>query len=143
MDYPKTKLTSALADLLVVEPDAFWKWHWTFRSPRQTKPCSLLGAMRVTDLAINVILPWFYARALAGKNRDLLRRIENRYTSWLPGQDNSVMKLARQRLFASTHRMPTAAYQQGLLQIVSDFCDHAPATCADCQFPNLIRSWRL
>ena len=103
----------------------------------------MLGTMRVTDLAINVILPWFYACAMAENNEAMLHRIENRYTSWPPGQDNSILRLARQRLFASSRRMPTAAHQQGLLQIVSDFCDHAPATCDDCQFPNIMRSLHL
>jgi nucleoid-associated protein YejK len=35
----------------------------------------------------------------------------------------------------------TAAGQQGLLQIVRDFCDHSNAICADCQFPALVRSF--
>ena len=141
MDCPKTKLTSAMADLLVVEPDAFWKWHWTFRSRRQSNPCSLLGTSRVTDLAINVILPWFHARAAAGNNPEMLRRIETRYFDWPSAQDNAVLKLARHRLFGDPRKLATAAQQQGLLQITRDFCDHAPATCEDCRFPDLVRGW--
>ena len=35
------------------------------------KPQPLLGESRATDLAINVILPWFSTRARAGKNQHL------------------------------------------------------------------------
>jgi len=141
LDCAKSKLASSLLEALAVEPDEFWQWHWTFKSARQAKPCPLLGIMRTTDLAINIILPWFHARAVADKNHELLARIEQRYRDWPAGQDNAVLKLARQRLFGGTRRLSTAAHQQGLLLIVRDFCDHAPATCEDCPFPDLVRSW--
>jgi len=35
----------------------------------------------------------------------------------------------------------SAARQQGLLQIVHDFCDRSNAICADCQFPGLVRGF--
>ena len=95
----------------------------------------------MTDLAINAILPWFHARARAGKNQKMLARIERRYRDWPPAQDNRILKLARQRLFGGARKLTGAAQQQGLLQIVRDFCDHAPATCEDCCFPDLVRSW--
>jgi hypothetical protein len=30
--------------------------------------------------------------------------------------------------------------QQGVLQIVRDFCEHSDAVCANCRFPELVRS---
>jgi hypothetical protein len=35
----------------------------------------------------------------------------------------------------------SAAQQQGLMQIVRDFCEHSNAICADYRFPELIRGW--
>jgi hypothetical protein len=52
---------------LEVERDEFWSWHWTFRSARLKKPQPLLGDARVTDLAVNVILPWLWTRAAEGQ----------------------------------------------------------------------------
>jgi hypothetical protein len=140
IDCPKTKLAPTLNETLAVQPESFWKHHWTFRSPRQPKPCALLGPTRVTDLAINVILPWFHARAAAGENPIMQSRIGARYVDWPPAQDNAILKLARQRLFGTPRRLATAAAQQGLIQITRDYCDHAPATCDDCHFPDLVRS---
>jgi hypothetical protein len=140
IDCSKTKLALTLNETLAVPPESFWKHHWTFRSPRQPKPCALLGPTRVTDLAINVILPWFHARAIAGKNPNMQTRIATRYAEWPPAQDNAILKLARQRLFGTPRRLATAAAQQGLIQITRDYCDHAPATCDNCYFPDLVRS---
>jgi hypothetical protein len=135
-------LLSSLEENLAVEIDEFWSWHWTLRSTRLAKPQALLGAGRVTDLAVNVILPWLWTRACEGSNLKLQREIERRYFAWPASEDNSILRLARQRLL-SGRRFPlnNAAMQQGLLQIVRDFCDHSNAICEDCRFPELVTEW--
>jgi hypothetical protein len=108
-----------------------------------SRPQPLLGATRVTDLAINVILPWFWIRAVEGKNEKLQRVAEQRYFAWPSAEDNALFRLARERLLggASARVLRGAAAQQGLLQIVRDFCDHSNAICENCQFPELVREW--
>ncbi len=124
--------------------DDFWAHHWTLRSPRLAQPVPLLGAARVTDLALNVILPWLHARATTGGNDPIRTEVERRHFAWPAGEDNGVLKLARTRLFGGTTRkLPrTAAAQQGLLQISRDFCDRADALCTGCRFPELVRALR-
>jgi hypothetical protein len=143
---PARTLLGSLAKILSIESDEFWSWHWTFRSPRLPKPQPLLGDQRVTDLAMNVILPWLHARAQVGRNARLTTEIEQRYDAWPAAEDNATLRLARQRLLGRSWRgksgLNTASAQQGLLQIVRDFCDHSTATCEGCSFPELVRSWR-
>jgi hypothetical protein len=137
---------NSLLKLLQVEQDEFWSWHWAFRSVRLPQPQPLIGAARISELAINVILPWFWVRAVVGKNEALQQRAERIYFTWPAAEDNSVLRLARQRLFGGTiapRQLRTAAAQQGLLQIVRDFCEHSNAICAECQFPDLVRGWNL
>ncbi len=54
-----------------------------------------------------------------------------------------MLRLARQRLFGSVRRrhFQGAACQQGLLQIVRDFCDNSNAVCANCHFPEMVREF--
>jgi hypothetical protein len=139
----ETQSVESLLECLQPHCDEFWSWHWSLRSTRLAKPQPLLGTSRVTDLAINVILPWFWIRARAGKNQRLEELAEKRYFTWPAAQDNSVLKLARQRLLGDRNlrKQTTAAVQQGLLQIVRDFCDHSDAVCTDCLFPDLVKSW--
>ena len=142
---PDDALAESLLEVLQVERDDFWSWHWTFRSARMSKPQPMLGAARVTDLAVNVILPWFWMRAVEGKNEKLQRVAEQRYYQWPAAEDNSVLRLARQRLLggAKAAVLKGAAAQQGLLQILRDFCEHSNALCEHCQFPELVRNWSL
>ncbi|MGA2557559.1 MAG: DUF2851 family protein [Verrucomicrobiota bacterium] len=133
---------SLLACLQAPEDD-FWSWHWGLRSPRLAQPQPLLGATRVTDLAVNVILPWFWMRARAGRNEPLWKLAEARFLAWPAAQDNALLRLARRRMLGGSEPGGTgsAARQQGLLQIVHDFCDHSNAVCADCHFPDLVRGF--
>jgi len=50
------------------------------------------------------------------------------------------LKLARQRLLAGSpiRALRSAAAQQGLMQIVRDFCEHTNAVCENCRFPELV-----
>ena len=133
-----------LAKILQVEGDDFWSWHITFKSPALKRPQPLLGDARVTDLAMNVILPWLWIRAAEGGNKKIQAEVERRYFAWPPAEDNSVLKLARQRLIGTANAkfLKTGAAQQGLIQIVRDFCDHSNAACDGCKFPELVRGWR-
>jgi hypothetical protein len=135
-------LVNSLLEILLPPMDPFWGFHCTLTSKKSARHQPLLGDQRVTDIAMNVILPWLWVRALAGRNPTIKEAAQKRYFSWPRGEDNSVLKLARQRLF-SAETVPcirTAAAQQGLLQIVRDFCEHSNSACEGCPFPDLLRS---
>ena len=141
VEIPDKKLLASLHEIFQIERDDFWSWHWTFKSARMIKPQPLLGEARVTDLAVNVILPWLWIRARAGGNEELQREVERRFFAWPVAEDNSVLKLARQRLLGTSNArvLKGAAQQQGLMQIVRDFCEHTNAVCDDCRFPELVQ----
>jgi hypothetical protein len=88
-------LLDSLHEIFQVERDDFWSWHWTFNSARLAKPQPLLGAARVTDLAVNVVLPWLWARGACarppGGNEKILREVERRFFAWPAAEDNSVL----------------------------------------------------
>ena len=131
------KLVTSLHEIFQVERDEFWSWHWTFNSARMTRPQPLLGEARVTDLAVNVVLPWLWIRAREGGNGKLQREVERRFLAWPAAEDNAV-KLARQRLLGTGHArvLKSAASQQGLMQIVRDFCESIRMRSArTCRFP--------
>jgi hypothetical protein len=142
---PDHALADSLLACLQPPSDEFWSRHWTLRSARTPKPHPLLGAARLTDLAVNVVLPWQWLRAREGGNAKLLAEAERRYFAWPAAEDNAVLRLARDRLLGGRRdvKLTNAAMQQGLLQIVRDFCNHSNALCADCKFPELVRNWRI
>jgi hypothetical protein len=96
----------------------------------------------VTDFAINVVIPWLWIRAVEGKSDEMQHRLEQRYFEWPAAEDNSVLRLARERLLGGKNRdiLKGAASQQGLIQIVRDFCDHSNSICDNCKLPELVGS---
>jgi Protein of unknown function (DUF2851) len=141
LEVPETQLPRSLMDVLQAPLDPFWSWHWTLRSARLKKAQPLLGPGRVTDLAVNVILPWLWIRAAEGKNETVRRGIERRFEQWPAAEDNSVLRLARQRLLggAPSRVFQLAVEQQGCIQICRDFCDRTDSLCANCRFPDWAR----
>ncbi len=134
---------ATLHRLLLPGADPFWERHWTVNSAPLPAPRPLLGAARATDLAINVLLPWLLARAEAGAEPGWAGHVRRLCLAWPAGQDNAVLRLARQRLLAGRPlpRPLRAASQQGLLQIAADFCAASNALCTGCRFPECVRSF--
>jgi hypothetical protein len=134
---------AALMKILLPQNGSFWADHMTLRSALSSTPLPLLGAAQVTELAVNVILPWLLARGETVANTRLITAIESAACSWPASNDNRVLKLGRARLLggASRNRFRTAGAQQGLLQIVHDFCDHSNAVCDGCKLPALLNEW--
>jgi hypothetical protein len=143
VEIPDQRLPGSLREIFEVERDEFWSWHWTFRSARLKRPQPLLGDARVTDLAVNVVLPWLWTRAAEGRNEKIRQIIEHRHAVWPLAEDNSILKLARQRLLGvgRSRALRGASGQQGLIQILRDFCEHSNAICEHCRFPELVRGW--
>lgn len=135
-------LADSLEERLGPARDDFWEHHWTLNSPSLKAPAALLGRTRLTDLATNAVLPWLWCRADAGVQGALRGRVEERYRNWPAAQDNAVLRLARQRLLPGT-AMPKplrSVHQQGLLQIVRDFCARSDACCTGCAMPGHVAS---
>lgn len=122
--------------------DPFWCHHWTLRSQREAAFLPFLGAARTADIAVNVLLPWMFARARERGDERACEESRRRYFSWPAAQDNSILRLARHRLLKgdqSKAKLRLAASQQGLMQIVADFCDRSNALCENCPFPEQLR----
>ena len=135
-----TELIPSLLEAFEPGSDPFWSWHYTFRSARTASEQPLLGSARVADLAMNVVLPWLWARASEGRQNSLGPILEKMYLACPAAQDNAVLRLARQRLLGTTRIswLKTAATQQGLMQIVRDFCEHSNSLCEGCKMPEML-----
>lgn len=104
---------------------------------------------RISDLGMNVVLPWLYARTCRDRIEPTVRqRVIDRYFAWRAGEDNSALRLARNRLLPATLakgaggelRLDRAALQQGLLQVVRDYCEGSNAICEGCRLPEALQS---
>lgn len=142
LENPAGAAPQAMTQALRPGADPFWDAHWTLAG-RGGKPSPLLGPARVTDLAVNVVLPWLWARARMASGEEATGRVEARYFAWPAGEDNAVLRTARERLMGpERRRLPgRAAIQQGLLQVSDDFCSATDSLCGGCGFPAMVESW--
>ncbi|MDX1953558.1 MAG: DUF2851 family protein [Verrucomicrobiota bacterium] len=136
-EVPAEELGHSAQKILAPTPHPFWDHHFSFKS-RKVTAIQPLGTDRAGEIMINMVLPWFWIRAVTGKNERLRERIESRYFAWPALADNSALRFARARLFSQPPRLRHAAFQQGMLQILRDFCDHSDALCNNCRFPELV-----
>lgn len=138
---PVRAAANRLLQILGQQSPSFFDDHCTFSAKPLARKAPLIGTARLTDLAVNTVLPWLHARAAVGRNRKLANRIESLYLTWPKSEDNSVLRLARQRLLGtrSVRVLKSAGQQQGLLQIVRDFCAHTDSLCIGCPFPDYVK----
>lgn len=133
---------ASLRRLLEPTEAGLWAHRYTLGSRPLPRAVPWLGAQRATDLAVNAILPWLHARA--ADDAALRGRAERLFLGWPAAEDNAVLRLARARLLGAGVRLRGggAAVQQGLLQIVHDFCAGTDAVCSRCVFPGLVAAWQ-
>ena len=98
----------------------------------------------MNDIAVNAIIPWLFSRAAEGDHVGLRKKAEQLWFNWPKSEDNAVLRQARSRLLGNARHqaLSNSAHQQGLIQIVRDYCDCSNAICQDCQFPALVDEWR-
>ena len=104
---------------LEVSGEGFWAVHLDFHLPMARAPAPV-GGSRARDMAVNVLLPFFHARAHLLGSGVLRRRTLDLYRGFPPGQDNEITREMRALLTASTGGCPvinSARRQQGLIHM--------------------------
>jgi hypothetical protein len=104
---------------LQVEGTGFWAHHLDFHHPVERAP-ALIGRSRAREVVINVVLPFFSARAHLLGEGELGQRVLALYRHFPPGQDNAITKEVKSLLLGSKVSQPvvnSAGRQQGLIHI--------------------------
>ncbi len=118
-----------IQSLFDYRPDEFWNYHYHFDN-RTERPTGGLGASRINDLMVNVIIPvlLLYARVF----RDSLLRMQAReMLSSLPATENSIGKIIEEQLVKKKLSIGSALMNQGVLQLYKYHC--LPEHCRDCE----------
>lgn len=125
--------------------DEYWSHHFALGGKTQTKPAELIGAARAREIASNVILPFIAAYAETTGDTRLLEKTRHRYAALPPSEMNNLLRLAGQQFFATdteAHRyLNTERRQQGMMQVLLDFCVNDKSVCRLCRFPEIVAHW--
>jgi len=115
---------------------SFWSCHYNLAVAGASSSRALIGSSRAADIVVNVIYP-------LAVNDD--RDVWNDYKKLRAQVSSQAARIAAARLFADDPRQRkftrSLMGQQGLLQIYEDFCLRDSSDCANCPFPEQLRSW--
>lgn len=108
----------------------------------EIKPAAdLLGKGRLSDLLVNVFLPFLHGISKANGNSAIADLAKTAYMSLPPLQDNRLYKEAIQRFLIPPSRavelVKSACHQQGMLDIYKNFCCALGNNCSLCPFLNI------
>ncbi|MFH1560950.1 MAG: DUF2851 family protein [Chloroflexota bacterium] len=104
---------------LEVESTEFWAHHLDFHRPVARAP-AMVGRNRAREMVINVLLPFFFARAHLLGDGEMGRRARDLYRSFSPGQDNEITREMKKLLLTSKVSQSvvnSARRQQGLIHM--------------------------
>ena len=139
LERPLAPLVNALSGKIT----PFWANRFHFKQFSSSVDGRLkLGDSRAIELAVNVILPWFWSRAKADGNKAAMQRAERLFNRFPRSGENRLLKDGCSRLLGreDVKVLAAAIDQQGLLQILRDFCAHSNALCENCRLPKLVLS---
>jgi hypothetical protein len=141
-DIEDSQLAPALLTIFQPSQDEFWSWHWSYPAGRSAKPIPLLGTARLSEMAVNVVLPWFWMRAKSSGNASVQKSAVHRFEVWPKSEDNvELRKTCRRMLGGRTYlRLRFAMEQQGILQLAQDFCKQSNALCEDCRLVEMAQN---
>jgi len=118
-------------------PDDYWVWRYVVGGKKLAKPRKLIGRERIGLFMVNIVIPFFLARARGRENREEEIYLGRVYHQAPKPSPNSVSRFMIERLFHNA-KCPAGfidmAREQGLMQIYNDFCAVNPGGCHKCAF---------
>ncbi len=133
----RKKWEGKTASLFPSPVDDYWAWRYVAGGKKLANPRKLIGRERVGLFMVNIVIPFFLARARGRGDREeeiYLGRVYHQAPK--PGP-NSVFRFMIERLFHGAKRPAgfiNMAREQGLTQIYNDFCVVNPGGCHRCAF---------
>ncbi len=118
---------------LTVTGDGYWRHHFDFGVESRTQTPALLGKSKAGEIAINVLLPFAFARGKMDGDRHLAERALDIYRSYHRLSDNELTRHMARQLCLHSPSGITACQQQGLIHIFRNYCREG--RCAECPVP--------
>jgi len=91
---------------------------------------ALLGRARAAEIAVNVVLPFFYAWGQRHRRPEVTTRSLATYASYPAAGDDQVIRHLTSQLWGRPLRLPRASQQQGCHHIFRHYC--RPRRCPAC-----------
>ncbi len=114
---------------LIIAGQGYWKNHPDFGIV-MSRSSALLGRDKVSEIAINTILPFACACGEIAGELELKKKTVEIYRSYPKPGDNELTRYMKQQLRLKPEARLSACQQQGLIHIFKTYCHRR--NCAEC-----------
>ncbi len=108
---------------------SYWRYHYTFSDDRRASVPSPVGKKWFDQLLVNVIIPYFYQRALFSGRTSCRRRWEQIFLNFPPVLSNRRTRIIERQAGLEID-WPSAAHQQGAVFLYKHYCQNG--RCGEC-----------
>ncbi len=124
------KLTAELRNLIIVEADGFWKYHFVFDKTSKEELKYFVGLSRADEIIINVILPVMMLYFEIFQNDESARRSKKLYLQYNQKSSNQLVNQVGKTLDIKEH-INKSVYYQGMIEIFRNYC--VKDRCLECK----------
>ncbi len=118
-----------LHEMLDARAEGYWKMYYDFGSKWSTPAVTLVGASRVDDIIINIIIPLMQASGAVFGNKTLQETARQFFDEFRPLSSNEVTQRI-ERWLINGAKLTTAKLQQGGIELYKNYC--SVERCRDC-----------
>jgi hypothetical protein len=119
-----------LVQLFSIETNDFWKHHYNFDKAASNN-VTALGASRIREIVINVVLPIAMLYARIFKDKTVREGALGVYQSLPASENNSITRLMEKQLLKGRLPLKNVSRRQAVIQLYKFYC--AEGRCADCE----------
>jgi hypothetical protein len=119
-----------LEQALLIAPNDYWGQYMDFGLPGGGVIPALLGRERATEIIVNVLLPFMFARGEAEGQTNPAEKAREIYRNYRAPAENTLEKHMRKQLGIGRYPVNTARRRQGLIHIYQTRCSQGK--CDDC-----------
>jgi len=121
-----------LEEGLMVTADSYWACHFDFGVSSPAASPTILGKGRVSDIIVNVLLPFTFARGESDGRSELADAAMAMYRQYPKLSDNALVRHMTSQLGIRPRTVNSARRQQGLLHVYRTLCTQGRCDCC-CQ----------
>ena len=117
-------------DYFTVSVPEYWQTHFALGRRCRTSRRRFFGPERISEILVNLLIPFFTARAAATGSAGFVSYLEDLYLNWPSGGCYGFAQRQFPAICSALPGRPRAFYNQAMLQLHRSYC--LPGCCSAC-----------
>jgi hypothetical protein len=128
-------LINSIRSLFIVKATGYWRNHYVFEKPAESKLKFMIGLNRANEIFINVLLPYLFVYYEIFGNKRLSKKVLKIYNEYEQKSNNNVTKHISEGLRFYEYGNKSI-YSQGMIELYRKYC--TKDRCLDCEIGKMV-----